>query len=111
MCNAAIALTLKALGNVGNAEGLLKVKGSIALFIQTMDVGRDTVPLASSWSPPILTPSQGWGYSVSTLDSFLLALFDKYTELLKRRFSEDFQEVGIPSSSLARDAIINSLSP
>lgn len=27
------------------------------------------------------------------LDTFLLALFSKYAELLKRRFSEDFQEV------------------
>lgn len=36
---------------------------------------------------------QGWGYSVSMLDRFLLTLFDKYAELLKRRFSEDFQEV------------------
>jgi exocyst complex component 6 len=36
---------------------------------------------------------QGWGYSVSTLDNFLLKLFEKYAELLKRRFSDDFQEV------------------
>lgn len=27
------------------------------------------------------------------LDSFLLTLFHKYAELLKRRFSDDFQEV------------------
>ena len=27
------------------------------------------------------------------LDSFLLLLFHKYAELLKRRFSDDFQEV------------------
>lgn len=27
------------------------------------------------------------------LDSFLLMLFHKYAELLKRRFSDDFQEV------------------
>jgi exocyst complex component 6 len=27
------------------------------------------------------------------LDDFLLVLFDKYAELLKKRFSEDFQEV------------------
>ncbi len=32
---------------------------------------------------------------MSTLDTFLLLLFDKYAELLKRRFSEDFQEVRI----------------
>lgn len=36
---------------------------------------------------------QGWGYNIEPLESFLLVLFDKYAELLKRRFSEDFQEV------------------
>jgi len=30
---------------------------------------------------------------VATLDSFLLTLFDKYAELLKKRFSDDFQEI------------------
>jgi hypothetical protein len=39
-------------------------------------------------------PEQGWGYSISVLDNFLLKLFQKYAELLKRRFSDDFQEVG-----------------
>ncbi|TVY88248.1 Exocyst complex component [Lachnellula willkommii] len=72
MCNSAIGLISKALDKVDNAEILLKIKGVIALFIQTMD---------------------GWGYSVSTLDSFLLKLFEKYAELLKRRFSDDFQEI------------------
>ncbi|KAG8415181.1 Rab GTPase-binding exocyst subunit S15 [Metarhizium acridum] len=48
------------------------MKGFIALFVQTME---------------------GWGYSISTLDTFLLTLFDKYAELLKHRFSEDFQEI------------------
>lgn len=38
--------------------------------------------------------TQGWGYTVAMLDNFLLKLFDKYAELLKRRFSVDFQEVG-----------------
>ncbi|KAI9746449.1 MAG: hypothetical protein M1818_000162 [Claussenomyces sp. TS43310] len=72
MCHAAISLISKALNEVENAEVLLKIKNVIALFIQTMD---------------------GWGYSVITLDSFLLTLFEKYAELLKRRFSDDFQEV------------------
>jgi hypothetical protein len=72
MCQTAITLISKALDSVDNAEVLLKIKGVIALFIQTMD---------------------GWGYSVLTLDNFLLKLFDKYAELLKRRFSDDFQEV------------------
>ncbi|CZR59300.1 related to secretory pathway protein (exocyst complex protein Sec15) [Phialocephala subalpina] len=72
MCQTAIALITKALDTIDNAEVLLKIKGVIALFIQTMD---------------------GWGYSVTTLDNFLLKLFDKYAELLKKRFSEDFQEI------------------
>lgn len=72
MCSSAISLTSRALGNIINAEVLLKVKSVFALFIQTME---------------------GWGYSVTMLDNFLLTLFDKYAELLKRRFSEDFQEI------------------
>ncbi|PHH67967.1 hypothetical protein CDD80_344 [Ophiocordyceps camponoti-rufipedis] len=72
MCSAAINLTSKAINDISNAEVLLKIKGVVALFIQTME---------------------GWGYSISTLNDFLLALFDKYAELLKRRFSEDFQEI------------------
>lgn len=56
----------------------------------------------------ILNHVQGWGYSISTLDTFLLTLFDKYAELLKHRFSEDFQEVGIPFADRFRMALTNS---
>ncbi len=38
MCQATITLVSKALNTVDNAEDLLKIKGVIALFIQTMDV-------------------------------------------------------------------------
>jgi exocyst complex component 6 len=72
MCHTAINLVSNALDQVQNAEILLKIKGVIALFIQTME---------------------GWGYSVSMLNNFQLTLFTKYAELLKRRFSEDFQEI------------------
>ncbi|RFN45108.1 hypothetical protein FIE12Z_10633 [Fusarium flagelliforme] len=72
MCTAVINLTSKGLSNVEDAEALIKIKTIIALFIQTME---------------------GWGYAVATLDNFLLKLFDKYAELLKKRFSEDFQEI------------------
>jgi hypothetical protein len=40
------------------------------------------------------------------LDNFLLKLFDKYAELLKKRFSEDFQEV---SFSLSTTTILSLL--
>ncbi|KAI9049331.1 hypothetical protein LZ554_007175 [Drepanopeziza brunnea f. sp. 'monogermtubi'] len=72
MSQTAITLVSKALDRVDNAEVLLKIKGVVALFIQTMDT---------------------WGYSVVTLDNFLLTLFEKYAELLKKRFSDDFQEI------------------
>ncbi|EJT68762.1 exocyst complex component Sec15 [Gaeumannomyces tritici R3-111a-1] len=72
MCRAAVTVTTKALKDVTNAEVLLNMKVRISLFIQTME---------------------GLGYSVSMLDNFLLTLFDNYAELLKRRFSDDFQEI------------------
>lgn len=50
MCQSAILLISKALHEVTNAEALLKIKGHIALFIQTMDV--------SSRSPKPHIPNQ-----------------------------------------------------
>jgi hypothetical protein len=38
MCHASIALISDALDDVDNAEYLLKIKGVVALFIQTMGV-------------------------------------------------------------------------
>ncbi|KAL8971748.1 MAG: hypothetical protein Q9183_000904 [Haloplaca sp. 2 TL-2023] len=72
MCQTAMVLVSNALFQVNNAELLLKIKGVIALFIQTMST---------------------WGYAVRSLDTFLMTLFDRYAELLKRRFSDDFQEI------------------
>ncbi|QIW98665.1 hypothetical protein AMS68_004183 [Peltaster fructicola] len=72
MCQSAISLISSALHAIDNDEKLLKVKGVIALFIQTMD---------------------SWGYNVSSLDSLLLTLFDKYSALLRTRFSDDFEEI------------------
>lgn len=36
---------------------------------------------------------KGWDYSVEALDSFLLNLFEKYAELLKKKCSDEFQAV------------------
>ncbi|PYH98927.1 exocyst complex component Sec15 [Aspergillus ellipticus CBS 707.79] len=72
MCQTAVGLISKALHEVDNAENLLKIKNLIALFMQTMNT---------------------WGFSVGVFDNFLLILFKKYAELLKKRFSDDFQEI------------------
>lgn len=94
MIQSAIKLITRALNEVDNAELVLKIKGIIALFIQTMD---------ASFLYLLLTLSdslQGWGYSVTALDGFLLVLFEKYAELLQRRFSDDFHEVCVLLLSL-----------
>ena len=72
MCQSAITLITRALPDVQNDEKLLKIKGVIALFIQTMD---------------------SWSYPVDSLDGLLLTLFDKYSSLLRTRFSDDFSEI------------------
>jgi exocyst complex component 6 len=94
MIQTAMKLITKALDEVDNAEVVLKIKGVIALFIQTMDASILTLLtyLDTNFQ-------QGWGYSVTALDTFLLTLFEKYAELLQRRFSEDFHEVCRPMLS------------
>jgi hypothetical protein len=42
---------------------------------------------------------QSWGFTVGAFDRFLITLFERYAELLKKRFSDDFQEVRNPVSS------------
>ncbi|GAB7343649.1 hypothetical protein MBLNU457_1641t1 [Dothideomycetes sp. NU457] len=72
MCQSAITLITKALPAVDNDEKLLKIKGVIALFIQTMEA---------------------WGYSVVSMDKMILKLFEEYSRLLKAKCSEDFAEL------------------
>ncbi|PYI26572.1 putative exocyst complex component Sec15 [Aspergillus indologenus CBS 114.80] len=72
MCQVAVNLIMKALREVDNAESLLKIKNLIALFMQTMNT---------------------WDFPVGVFDTFLLTLFEKYADLLKKRFSDDFQEI------------------
>ncbi|KAL4976198.1 exocyst complex subunit Sec15-like-domain-containing protein [Aspergillus desertorum] len=72
MCHTAVGLISTALHEVDNAESLLKIKNLIALFMQTMNT---------------------WNFTMGAFEELLLALFRKYAELLKKRFSDDFQEI------------------
>ncbi|KAJ5545353.1 hypothetical protein N7535_006258 [Penicillium sp. DV-2018c] len=72
MCQSAVVLISKALHEVDNAESILNIKNLIALFMQTMNT---------------------WNFPVRVFDDFLLTLFGKYAELLKKRFSDDFHEI------------------
>lgn len=72
LCQTAISLMSKALSAVDNAEHLLKIKNLVSLFIQTMN---------------------SFNFNTAAMSNFVLVLFDKYAELLKERFSEDFVEI------------------
>ncbi|KAL4766791.1 exocyst complex subunit Sec15-like-domain-containing protein [Aspergillus nidulans var. acristatus] len=72
MCHTAVGLISTALQEVDNAESLLKTKNLIALFMQTMNT---------------------WDFAMGAFEDLLLTLFKKYAELLKKRFSDDFQEI------------------
>ncbi|KAF2747738.1 exocyst complex subunit Sec15-like protein [Sporormia fimetaria CBS 119925] len=72
LCQSAITLISSNLSSVKNDDLLLKIKGRIVLFMLTMEK---------------------WGYSVSAMNTLLLTLFEKYSELLKHRFAEDFLEI------------------
>ena len=72
LCQTVISLISKALPGLDNAEQLLKVKNLVFLFIQTMD---------------------SWRFPTAIMNGFLLTLFEKYAQLLKRRFSDDFLEI------------------
>ncbi|EXJ62821.1 hypothetical protein A1O7_03261 [Cladophialophora yegresii CBS 114405] len=72
LCQTAISLMSRALSAVDNAEHLLMIKNLISLFIQTMNK---------------------FNFNTAAMSNFVLVLFDKYAELLKQRFSEDFIEI------------------
>ncbi|PLB34506.1 Rab GTPase-binding exocyst subunit SEC15 [Aspergillus candidus] len=72
LCQTAVHLISQSLHEVDNAESILKIKNLIALFMQTMNA---------------------WDFQVPVFDNFLLVLFGRYAELLKKRFSDDFQEI------------------
>lgn len=62
--------------------------------MQAMDVCKTVKSLSRVWERIILlTSEQSWGFTVAAFDKFLLTLFEKYADLLKKRFSDDFHEV------------------
>ncbi|RMD41464.1 hypothetical protein DV735_g3672, partial [Chaetothyriales sp. CBS 134920] len=72
LCTSAVSIINRTLNQVDNAEHLLNIKNLISLFMQTM---------------------ASFSYNTSTMSTYLLTLFDRYAELLKQRFGEDFVEI------------------
>ncbi|CUS13121.1 unnamed protein product [Tuber aestivum] len=90
MCKKAIIMITQQVENITKAETLLKIKNVLALFIQAMDVGVLLSVLLLS-----ANLQQTWEYSVKPLDEFLLGLFDKYSECLKKNFIGEFKKVAM----------------
>ena len=67
MCQSAFTLISGALPTVDNDERLLKIKGRIALFIQTMDVGLLWVVLGASGAASGAAPAATAGSEVEAM--------------------------------------------
>lgn len=69
-------------------EIFLESKTNVLLFVQTLEVG----PAESILHGGHLT-LKGYGYNVTELNGVLVTLFERYSELLLRKFSTDFDQI------------------
>ncbi|GAA6046541.1 hypothetical protein JCM3770_006200 [Rhodotorula araucariae] len=72
MCERVVRIVDEGLGGCEDPEVFLGTKFKVLTFVQTLE---------------------GYGYSVNQLNSLLLTLFERYSELLQRRFSADFEKI------------------
>ncbi|BGP28404.1 Rab GTPase-binding exocyst subunit S15 [Rhodotorula toruloides] len=72
MCERVVKIVDEGLAGCEEAEVFLGTKFKILTFVQTLE---------------------GYGYSVSHLNSLLLTLFERYSQLLQRTFSADFEKI------------------
>ncbi|KWU41897.1 hypothetical protein RHOSPDRAFT_8325, partial [Rhodotorula sp. JG-1b] len=71
MCDRVVEIVDQGLAACQEAEVFLGTKFKILTFVQTLE---------------------GYGYSVSHLNNLLLTLFERYSQLLQRTFSADFEK-------------------
>ncbi|KAL7421699.1 Rab GTPase-binding exocyst subunit S15 [Cryptotrichosporon argae] len=72
MCRRIVDIVGLGLKGCGQLEVFLESKTNILLFVQTLE---------------------GYGYNVAELNGLLITLFERYSELLLRKFSADFDQV------------------
>jgi hypothetical protein len=91
MCERVVKIVDEGLAGCEEAEVFLGTKFKILTFVQTLEVRIDLFPDGRVATDT--ARSQGYGYSVSHLNSLLLTLFERYSQLLQRTFSADFEKV------------------
>ncbi|SCZ91409.1 BZ3500_MvSof-1268-A1-R1_Chr1-2g01390 [Microbotryum saponariae] len=72
MCERVVKIVDEGLANCEDPEVFLGTKLKVLTFVQTLE---------------------GYGYSVNQLNNLLLTLFERYSQLLQRKFSGDFEQI------------------
>ena len=83
-----------ALSTETDPEGYLRVKEALIGFIMTMEVSARLSVLITGLTEVTKT----YEYPTTGLHSFILILFEKYSNLLEKQFSKRFKDVGAASS-------------
>lgn len=72
ICSKLVDLVKTACSNVRNPNLILKMKGTLIIFVQTLEA---------------------YGFDMKVINGFMLALFEQYSDALERRFSENFKGI------------------
>ncbi|OCF36896.1 hypothetical protein I316_01494 [Kwoniella heveanensis BCC8398] len=72
MCKRIVEVMGQGLKGCGEPEVFLESKTNVLLFVQTLE---------------------GYGYNITELNGLLITLFERYSELLLRKFSTDFDQI------------------
>jgi hypothetical protein len=102
MCERVVRIVDEGLAGCEDPEIFLGTKFKVLTFVQTLEASSIRVALVDP-QLTILILTQGYSYSVNQLNSLLLTLFERYSQLLQRKLSGDFEQVRpeLPSSSIS----------
>ena len=92
MCERIARIVSEGLKNCEDLDTFLVVKPVVLAFEQTLQVSVVQVAQHQSSRLPILG-SKGYGFDVSALTRLLMTLFERYSNLLQRKFSAEFDQV------------------
>lgn len=99
MCKRIVEVVGQGLKGCGQPEVFLDSKTKVLLFVQTLEVSCSAI---FRWKAEC---HKGYGYNITELNGLLITLFERYSELLLRKFSTDFDEVShCNSTALLADA-------
>ena len=96
MCKRMVEVIGQGLKGSSEGEVFLGCKTEILLFVQTLEVSR----LCQEPYSRRLAKQQDYAYNVTELNTLLTTLFERYSDLLRRKFSTDFDQVSCDKAGL-----------